>query len=541
MIFKISKVILRLVFIIFPLVIIENSQSAEDRGWSSSGGGEYIVTEKNPWFLGNSPVKWCISHGGEEQFSLSLEESKKEILAAINNLSSQFKYLNSGEVNIPNSLRVPGPIALRGFLYQEEGQYVFSNETIEFPDYLENGLMISDTFQFINDCDDAELEFILGKTNHPKIIKLKKEYSYENFSKLVGIAIRTNYSTDNFRSKGFIYIAADKGPDQYSGARSKINLNNTIWDFRNSLKTTTLFPPTYLFEFFHKEVINTDQIYMKANTTGLLEAVVAHELGHTFGFQHNTENDIMNIDYPANIVSKGIEVKGDFIRRSMIIDRSRVSPENAENFYFDWRSDSVNWRDFEGLEERSPLLHRFFFDKSSTGSLYDLKPKLWHFFKDKDGERNNKEISYIETYNIDSSLKFKKDKKYISIMSDACESPTRITSINIRRQERSFSQISWQFDPVRQDWVSIPSSEDIVNHTNNFVSFMNHNICGKIFVENNKYIIFKLTHNYFGNSSISFIDPVNYNSVHSQLIQSNLSPSLEVEKEKLWPQLEMNY
>ena len=29
----------------------------DDGGWSSSGGGEYIISENNPWFMGKAPVK----------------------------------------------------------------------------------------------------------------------------------------------------------------------------------------------------------------------------------------------------------------------------------------------------------------------------------------------------------------------------------------------------------------------------------------------------------------------------------------------------
>ena len=48
-----------------------------DGGWSSSGGGEFLINKNNPWFLGDKEVSWCINHGGPSNFSLPLEESKK--------------------------------------------------------------------------------------------------------------------------------------------------------------------------------------------------------------------------------------------------------------------------------------------------------------------------------------------------------------------------------------------------------------------------------------------------------------------------------
>ena len=195
----------------------------DDGGWSSSGGGNFIITQHNPWFMGWVPVKWCIDHGGKDNFSLSENLAKIEIERAILQISSQLRRTNDSDSSIPRRRN--------GFAWGNCGVRWTNTQHNYFSweqDCVDNWTssrgnpdmkMISDNFEYVSECKNAELEFILGNSRNRKVKKLKKLMGKNNFLNIVATAMRTSYDISSLRGKGFIYVASDIGKNRYKGIR----------------------------------------------------------------------------------------------------------------------------------------------------------------------------------------------------------------------------------------------------------------------------------------------------------------------------------
>jgi len=246
------------ILLIFSMFASLSFARDDDGGWTSAGGGEFIVDRHNPWFLGDGPVSWCISHGGKDNFSLSKEDSKIEIERGIESLLSQLKPIYK---------------SILGVVYNQ-----YNNGTFE-ASYAQDANRYSLNYVYKENCsDDVDLVYILGDINHKYAKSLLKKHGEEKFRRMAGIAIRTSYDPTQFRAKGFIYIAADKGPLSYSETRNVYINSSTIWD---NIKKVD--PNLRADRFLHPN------IKLKKSAYGPLVAVAAHEFGHTLGYQHSRD------------------------------------------------------------------------------------------------------------------------------------------------------------------------------------------------------------------------------------------------------------
>lgn len=476
-------------------------------GWSSSGGGEYIIDKNNPWFMGNMPVKYCIDYGGSETFSLSLDEAKKEIDIAIVQLTSQLKSIN----NNTSKVYYEDPIEHEGGFFKKCGLVQNSRDGWECSNYDEDQrIQLSDKFVYIDDCSRADLEFILGNYNNPKITSLIKEIGLEKFKKIAGTAIRTSYSTKSLRATGFIYIAADKGEIQYSGARNLNFKNNTIWNTYSKLPEGVAFPQWIESRSADKEIHYKYKLKLKDYSMGNLSPVVAHELGHVFGFGHNhSQRNIMDEDYPARIVRQGIEFKGNFKRESLIFSRGLIESEIEHRIGFEWAFNKIDSSREIKLSKDFPAIYKFLYDlpKDYLPKNYKWDTHNLIFVFDIDSFSQKKHHIQTVTFEKDQ-LKYKTHKSY-EIELSTCPLPTIIEPINFRTEQLSGDK---QFTMGEGNKLEDNFETSASAQTYELLSIGNTYFCGKIFLNGfkNKVLGFKLSHNYFySNSLLELIDPSN--------------------------------
>lgn len=287
--------------------------ASEDDGWSSSGGGEFVTDEYNPWFFkaysdNKSKVRWCIEHGGDDYFSLSYEESKlriekslKRFEEEINQYSHEMNYLKKSD---------------RGYTWHH-----VAFGMLGVNDNQNKALRLNVDFEFMDKCqEDTELTVILGNHRNEAVKKVIQKNGPERFKKIAGVAIRTSYDylSQIPVSKGFIYIAADKGEFSYSGVNF-VERGGPFWN--KQLNADVELP--------EKNKMNPN-FDINKNIFDPFSAVFLHEIGHVYGFKHTHpkasnrdrgfndtvkydshiwfdgfKDNIMSEDFPARVISEG--------------------------------------------------------------------------------------------------------------------------------------------------------------------------------------------------------------------------------------------
>lgn len=370
---------------------------SEGNGWSGTGGGEYRLHESNPWFLApeGTLVSYCIDHGGADKFSLPIEEAKVEIQKTLEEVYGQVALRNSQE----NAIYFPGSEAhadhhlSSAILYtgnnEEEGHFARSFPKVNVPaDEIfddEKRFMIASTFNLVEDCKDAQLEIILGNTENPKAKQLLNSIGKENFKKIGGTAIKTEVGDFSKMSKGFIYLAADKGEYRYQalddGQPMIYTISNDegpfmarsqgLWRLHKGLA------PFYndfdnLFAYSSIDEDHKEYRKFKHQIVPLIRPILAHELFHTMGLGHNSALRLMDVDYPATILNIGFEFTGNY--KSLVRFLERGTSATKEDIVFMNESYSFKITDFIGLEKHP--------DMSDDEGYVDLlkSPALKEFF-----------------------------------------------------------------------------------------------------------------------------------------------------------------
>lgn len=316
---------------------IDPSVARSGNGWGSSGGGEYILTRNNPWFVGKtkefnsnekvSPVNWCLIHDAN-QFSLDYQSAKREVEKGLRDITGQ--------------------------LSERENYQQFNYLTAKYRAEL----------KFEATCNDStDLQIILGATNHPHIQSLISSYGEKQFKKLTGIAIRRNYSEKTLSGQGFIYLAADKGPLKYEGD-TLFEDNAGFWSYFQRISKYREFP-----------IPVNPAIDLQRNLVTSLRVVTAHEVAHAYGFRHDLYwlqmmdyfnrgtpgemRSLMNEDTPASIVAKGYMLNHNYKLLKDLTNFSFNHPKNIDNTPINHKafiSMTINFHDglldsFEGLKE----------------------------------------------------------------------------------------------------------------------------------------------------------------------------------------------
>ena len=140
-------------------------------GWSS-GGGELLRDQINPWFLANTKtVKYCIQID-EKNFGITLDSARSKVQKSILFWKDQLKDL------------------------------AYSNP----PDSKNDFRLGTQNFIEENCSSDTDLVFQLGTLTDEQKQRLVQ------IDDLIGVTIRTDYDKVNLKGKGFIYIAPEQGP-----------------------------------------------------------------------------------------------------------------------------------------------------------------------------------------------------------------------------------------------------------------------------------------------------------------------------------------
>lgn len=471
-------------------------------GWSSSGGGEYIVTEGNPWFMGASPVTWCINYGGEDNFSLSLELSKIEVEKGIKRLADQLKSINNHETNLDYDTILDDEYARKCEISKDSFEQ--HNNWTQSCTGNSGGLLISDQYIFTEKCNNADLEIILGNINDPKIKTLINEIGEIRFRNLAGVAIRTQYDQKNLRGKGFIYIAADLGKMSYVGQRSIYLRGKTIWNYHNSLPNNTKFPTNIWNTFWNS---NPDKTTFKESTTGALQPIIVHEFGHVLGLKHTTTKDVMDVDYPAEVIKNGLVFQGNYIRSANIFSEQNIEENMDRRISFEYHT--CAFRQCGELHEILKTEHKFLanllhFPLYNEEGDFDsdiYSAKLLIVLDTEFKERSRLDSDNLEFYSKDFSSTFgnfhyiqkgtfsvyainKKTFQYeekikLKTTYAFCDFNNQYQRINLRIENR-YTIPTVELDPKTGEWKKTPSQNAIQNETLTLLGLRTRDLCGEI-------------------------------------------------------------
>lgn len=464
--FKISILFLSLGII----SLSANARSGD--GWSSSGGGEYIIDKNNPWFMGRMPVRWCVNHGGVQNFSLPEKLSKVEVEKGIMRIVNQLKLVEENRTDFADNENYSDFIIKKcGVeLDKETGNFIqncgFNSANI---------LFISTNYEYVEKCKDAELEVILGNVDDSKVKNLISDLGVEKFRRMAGVAIRTSYDRETLRGKGFIYIAADLGKYSYTGSRAIRFKGNSIWDFHTKLNDKAAIPNNVVSSFF---MYHPKEWSLKNATLSALQPVVAHEFGHVVGLQHNTNRDLMDADYPAEVLKNGLVFYGNLIRDANVISNSMLEEEMERRMAFEYSCDvpesCISYS--EEIKEKHPLAYEMFF--KYRYSLYEDEDQNLY---------NQKTFIVFDTEEGSSFLNGK--LKILVINPETLKYEIKKTydvEISFQKYLRNFSTISvrvenfiknldtWVYDVISGNWKVSEKVDEAVNETFPIISLMDH-------------------------------------------------------------------
>jgi len=174
--------------ILVPLLLLFSgfSMAFNSGGWSGNGGDLHKGSD-NPWFLGNTPVRYCIERS--QDFSFSREQLQLTVAEAFELWESFFRKYGMHNLTMPPVF--PGS----------------DSPKIHFPDGQPRGL----TLQFnLSECQlgdtsqmaENHLYFLFGTSND-----LVEQYKKLNEESALGVALRPSFRHDTYRNSGIIWLS----------------------------------------------------------------------------------------------------------------------------------------------------------------------------------------------------------------------------------------------------------------------------------------------------------------------------------------------
>ncbi len=200
-----------MVSITFFLLTSLFSSTALSGGMTSSGG-EFITTEKNPWFTGESDIHYCIKKSN--YFSVEIDDTRKIIKEAIKDWTLTLKLLNPKKT----SFKLP------------DGNY--KNLSLNFKEVNCNK-------------ENIQLWFYLGSFNKEIEQSLSTMAKFTAaFAGHLGINNKTGRT-----KKGIIWLAPDMGPRKYIGP----SISKQFWMKDQIFFNTLLHELGHMFGLGHLE------------------------------------------------------------------------------------------------------------------------------------------------------------------------------------------------------------------------------------------------------------------------------------------------
>lgn len=172
------------------------------RGGWTSGGGENIRDERNPWWLQNTKeVTYCIK-ADERNFGQSRDVLQRKIRFALNFWKKQLGTLDFNQFDQLQTVTV--------------GTQKFTETACS---------------------DNTDLVFQFGVLDGEQLRYLGDP------TKFICVAVRTDYDPINLKGKGFIYISPEEGPLKFN----KSGLMNHPWSYQDGILLT----PALIHELAH--------------------------------------------------------------------------------------------------------------------------------------------------------------------------------------------------------------------------------------------------------------------------------------------------
>lgn len=181
-------------------------------GVIEGNGGEHITNELNPWFLGTTPIRYCIVHDAMN-FSLPLAAATQEIAKSLKAWSD---FLASRDQI--NKLLPP-------FIAASNGP-----------------LILSMTYLLVDCLDSPDLTFYLGARE--QMISDAIQYRSKD---IIGLSMRSKYSDEKARGSGWIWLTPDRGPNRYRGP----SLRQDFWLKSPNLYNVLMHELGHVYGFSH--------------------------------------------------------------------------------------------------------------------------------------------------------------------------------------------------------------------------------------------------------------------------------------------------
>lgn len=199
-------------------------------GGMDSGGAGLYGTDMNPWFLENTPVVTYCLDSNPNAFHQSLEKVDRIILDAVMSWRKVF-----ADTKPEDRVAVQPYGVLR---------------------------IATQKFKRIPCGDNVDVRFQLGTLTE------EQKNQLGNYRQWIGATYRTGYDPKNLKGQGFVYIAADSGPERPISA----DLVTDVWNKCDGC---------------------------------LLQRTIVHELGHVFGMGHiGNDWDIMSERHLEKVTSQ---------------------------------------------------------------------------------------------------------------------------------------------------------------------------------------------------------------------------------------------
>lgn len=179
-------------------------------GMTGSGGGEFVTTERSPWFVGAAPVTYCVAH---DEASMSLPRARAESLIAdaLADWTKTLRALKPRPMYLPTALDHWGHLTL--------------------------------DFKLVACAGEPDLVFRLGAAD-PAIGALMQGQA----GRIVATALRTSYDEESARGKGVIWLIPDRGPVEFRGP-----FRDDFWSAEAAFFNTVLHEIGHMFGFTHHE------------------------------------------------------------------------------------------------------------------------------------------------------------------------------------------------------------------------------------------------------------------------------------------------
>lgn len=249
----------------------ENYIAAQDYqgGFIDGNSANFITNENNPWFLSDKDkdtFTYCLSVPNEADYSNLYSISLENADQLINTALAQWHEVLEKMRSAIN--------------YKIEDQIFLNNQLDDLNILDRNPKKIVSLATKVPCEEKPDLVFLFAPENSQNITQIK------NIDTKIGAAIRTDYNADRLWSSGIIWVVPDK-------INSIANLSENIWQD--------------LWRF---------------------HAVILHELGHVYGFPHNSI-EIMEESFPLAIVSREQEnFQHLMFKNESYQDKFLVSPKS---------------------------------------------------------------------------------------------------------------------------------------------------------------------------------------------------------------------